>query len=284
MVGGDARQWEQSAGLPYKVEWFSGPRPIRRWRKARRIKQLAKEGVIDALYADSWKSVEYLSGKFVFPVISWAHGNEFPNVANKALRIRKAFSKADHILFNSEDTRNRARAFTPETIGYSIVNPPIFKPEEPSRDDLDRTAKIWADHHPRLLSICRLIDWKGLDQAISALAAIRSRYPEAKLVIAGQGNDLDRLKGLAQSLGVSDSVDFIGWVEGGFKTALHRSADLFLQPGRQLVEEREGYGISYVEAALQGLPTIFRQCWRCARGHSTRRKWFGHRPPPTLPM
>ncbi|SNY90480.1 phosphatidylinositol alpha-1,6-mannosyltransferase [Cohaesibacter sp. ES.047] len=254
--GKDARTWAKGANLPYKVEWFSGPRPIRRWRKARRVMQLAKDNSIEGLFADTWKSLELLRPPFPFPIVTWAHGNEFPNVSGKAERIKAALSKADHIVFNSQETKDRAKAFTPETVPSSIVNPPIFEAVEPMAEDEGRVEAIWGSHSPRLLSTCRLIDWKGLDQAIAAMPAILLDHPQAKLAIAGIGNDLDRLQALVKNLDVEDHVEFLGWIEDSTKTALYRSADLFLQPGRQIVEEREGYGITYVEAALQGLPAI----------------------------
>ena len=254
--GKDARRWSSENDLPYAVEWFSGPRPLRRYQKARRVKALVQQGTIEALYTDTWKSLELLPSALPFPVITWAHGNEFPNVGNKVTRIKGAMAKADHILFNSGETRDRARAFTPADVPHSIVNPPIFLPREPSQADADTAAAIWQDHTPRLLCTCRLIDWKGIDRAISAMPCVLAAYPGAKLAIAGTGDDRERLQALAESLNLGQSVAFLGWIEETTKTALQRSADLFLQPGRQVVEEREGYGITYVEAALQGLPTI----------------------------
>ncbi|PLW76223.1 glycosyltransferase family 4 protein [Cohaesibacter celericrescens] len=254
--GKDARQWQQQANLPYEVEWFSGPRPLRRRLKARRLSQLVKSGEVQALYADTWKSLELLDPSQPFPVVTWAHGNEFPNVGKKIERIQAALSKADHIIFNSQETMGRAKAFTPAGALSSIVHPPIFDPELPAPEDQARLDQIWSTHSPKLLCTCRLIDWKGLDQAISAMPAILQQFPDAKLAIAGIGDDLERLQALVLSLDLDKNVEFLGWIDDSTKTALFRSADLFLQPGRQVIEEREGYGISYVEAALQGLPTV----------------------------
>lgn len=254
--GQDAKAWEKTANLPYRVEWFSGPRPLRRWRKARRLETLVRRGGVDAVYADTWKSIEKLKSGLPCPVVTWAHGNEFPNVGKKTERIKAAFRKASHIVFNSEETRDRASAFTPENVPFSIVHPPIFDPVEPVAADAERVEAVWGNHHPRLLSTCRLIDWKGVDQAILSMPAVLEIFPNAKLAIAGIGDDRARLETIVDDLQLQTSVEFLGWIEDSTKTALQRSADLFLQPGRQVIEEREGYGITYVEAALQGLPTI----------------------------
>ncbi len=57
--GGRAeKSWDNTTELPYQVERFSGPRPLRRFRKARRLSSLIKDGSVQAVYTDSWKSLE----------------------------------------------------------------------------------------------------------------------------------------------------------------------------------------------------------------------------------
>jgi phosphatidylinositol alpha-1,6-mannosyltransferase len=254
--GAEARRFDAASGANYAVRRFAGPRPLRRWLKARALMRLARQGGIEALYLDTWKSLEPLPGGLPFPVVPWAHGNEFPPLGAKIPRIRKALAKASNILINSAETRGRIGAAMPEGVPSSIVHPPVFPAVEPSADDIARAAEIWGEAGPRLFSICRLIDWKGIDQAIRAMLAIRAAHPGARFAVAGGGDDRARLEALAAELGLGDAVVFLGRIGDGLKTAMLRSADLFMQPGRKVVEEREGFGITYMEAALQGLPTI----------------------------
>ena len=254
--GSDAKQWDREIDLPYKIERFSGPRPWRRRRKYWRLQKLAKSGQVTAVFADTWKSIEVFNQPFDFPIVTWAHGNEFPRAMDKADRIKKAMAKANHIIFNSNETLTRAQAFTPDHVPTRIVNPPIFDPVEETSAQRQEAEQLWGDDAPRLLSMCRLIDWKGLDQAISAFPAVLERFPTAHYVIVGIGDDRPCLEALVKKLGLQKNITFLGWIEEGYKTALLKSADLFLQPGRQVNEEREGYGITYAEAALQGLPTV----------------------------
>lgn len=255
--GGRAeRAFDLEANASYKIERFSGPRPLRRYLKNNRMMRLVKAGNVKALYADTWKSLEAIRSTFEFPIVTWAHGNEFPKSSHKNDRIRAALSKADHIVFNSEDTMARARDVTPSQVRKTIVYPPIVESEIATEFDDARVSEIWGEREPKLFSMCRLIDWKGIDQAIRSMPDILEKFPNAKYVIAGVGEDLAHLKSLVADLRIDNSVEFIGWVEGGLKTSFLKSADLFLQPGRQIVEEREGYGITYVEAAYHGLPTI----------------------------
>ena len=59
----------------YEIIRFNDWKPIRRIRKSNYIKRLCKDNNIKAIYADSWKSIEYLS-KINTPIFVLAHGTE----------------------------------------------------------------------------------------------------------------------------------------------------------------------------------------------------------------
>ena len=250
-----AQHWDSETQAPYHIERFGGIKFLRRRRKLKRLNQIVGERPVKAIFADSWKSLELLSS-YDCPIVVWAHGNEFSQTSKKHKRIYNALLKADHIMFNSLETKSRAAAFLSEKISHSIVHPPIHKSLPASPEDNKKATAVWQDSHPKLISLSRLVELKGIDRAIEAMPEILKQYPKAKFIIAGIGDDQGRLENLVKNLKIEPSVSFIGWIEGGFKTALLNKADLFLQPGRQIAEEREGYGISYVEAALHGLPSI----------------------------
>ena len=63
---------------------------------------------------------------------------------------------------------------------------------------------------PFFLYVGRLKRYKGLDVALRALAIARREIPELSLRIAGSGDDLDRLKGLARQLDIEEAVLFLG--------------------------------------------------------------------------
>lgn len=259
--GRAARDFDRASGAPYAVRRFAGPRPLRRWLKARALLAEARAAAtrgdpVEALFLDTWKSLEPLPAGLPFPVVPWAHGNEFPPDGPKVARIARALSRASHVLVNSRETLARMGAALPEGMAHTVLHPPVFPAVEPTAAEIAEAAVLWGEAGPRLFSVCRLIDWKGIDTAIAALPAIRAAHPGIRYVVAGSGSDRARLEALAREAGVSETVVFAGRIGDGLKTALMRSADLFLQPGRKVVEEREGFGITYLEAALEGLPTI----------------------------
>jgi glycosyltransferase involved in cell wall biosynthesis len=96
----------------------------------------------------------------------------------------------------------------------------------------------------------RLIPGKGVEDAISALAALES-HPHARLRIAGDGPDLDRLSAHAQALGVSDRVELLGRVED--MAAFWHTCDVAIVPSREWIES---FSIAAVEAMACGLPVV----------------------------
>lgn len=62
----------------------------------------------------------------------------------------------------------------------------------------------------RLLSLGRLLHWKGFELGLRAFAAFLPRFPESEYWIIGDGPERSRLEELAGNLGVRDRVTFWG--------------------------------------------------------------------------
>jgi len=254
---GPARAYDKARAAPalLTVERFGGPRPLRRWLKRRRV--AAQAGKIRAVFADSWKSLEALPPlPATTPVVVFGHGNEYPEDGRKAARIRKALARASALALVSRDTFARARPFFEGVTKPYLIHPPIHPLPEASPDDCAWAAAQWRGPGPRLLSLSRLIGFKGVDTTLRVFAKLRHEFPDLELVVAGAGPLEVELKKLAADLWVSDLVNFVGRVEGGRKTALMHSAHLYMQPGRVADGEREGFGLTYLEAGLANLPSI----------------------------
>ena len=253
-----AANFDRETSAPYRVTRFGGLKPLRRRLKGIAVAKAASKD--DYIFADSWKSLEHLPNGLSIPVITYAHGNEYPRRAGaaypKQARIQKALSKASGLIAVSRDTAERAAPFLPEGLTPTLMHPPVAPPSSPSEDDTAFAENLWPTNTIRLLALCRLIDWKGVDQAILALAQLRDKKIDAQLVIAGIGDDRSRLEDLVETQGLKERVVFAGRVEGGRKSALFESADIFVQAGRRIGDQCEGFGITYLEAALHGLPAV----------------------------
>lgn len=104
---------------------------------------------------------------------------------------------------------------------------------------------------PRFLYVGRLKRYKGIGLAIRALAVARRSRPELRLDIAGTGDYRPELERLAAELDQASAVVFHGFVSEERKISLLRGAwaNLFPSP-------KEGWGITVVEAAACGTPSI----------------------------
>ena len=108
---------------------------------------------------------------------------------------------------------------------------------------------------PRILSIGRLVERKGIDTLLAALALV----PEAELVVAGGPDvttaDCDpevcRLRAVADRYGVTDRVRFVGRIARPDVPALLRSADVVA-----CVPWYEPFGIVPLEAMACGVPVV----------------------------
>jgi D-inositol-3-phosphate glycosyltransferase len=108
---------------------------------------------------------------------------------------------------------------------------------------------------PRLLYVGRLVQRKGIGNAITAMAALSG----AELVIAGGPDPAElhldpeagRLRQLAAAHGVGDRVRFLGRVDRSALPALYRSADVVV-----CVPWYEPFGLAAVEAMACGVPVV----------------------------
>jgi len=110
---------------------------------------------------------------------------------------------------------------------------------------LDRASLETPKDAPLLLGMGRLHENKAHDVTLAALAQV----PDAYLWIAGVGPLEAKLKGLAEALGVSDRVRFLGWRTD--PSALYRAADVCVFPSRF-----EPLGNVVIQAWAHGLPVI----------------------------
>jgi len=93
--------------------------------------------------------------------------------------------------------------------------------------------------------------YKGVDEVLELMPALLQAEPKLKYIVAGDGDDLPRLKAKAASLGLSERVIFPGMVQECEKADLFRQADAFVMPSRG-----EGFGFVFLEALACGVPTV----------------------------
>lgn len=167
--------------------------------------------------------------------------------------IKAVFANADAILVRSQSLAVElcAQGCPADKIRLQRTGLPLDEWQPP---ESRRAADNGAWH---LVQTCRLIEKKGIDITLRALAKARRNFPKMHLTIAGEGNLRDSLEKLSRELGIEDAVEFVGFID---KTTMHRlycDAHLFLHPSRVGRDgNREGVPNAMLEAMATGLPVV----------------------------
>jgi len=120
-------------------------------------------------------------------------------------------------------------------------------PEQPDLTitQTDAREQLGWDDRPTLLTVARLHPWKGVDHLITALETL----PDVRLVVAGDGPDMPRLKSIAEPL--SNRVEFLGQVPHEQIFRLMRASD-----GLALYSGYEGLSHTILESLQVGTPVL----------------------------
>lgn len=136
-----------------------------------------------------------------------------------------------------------ARGATPVELAYHGVAIPE-KPVEP------------ADTHT-VLAVGRLVPKKGYPTLIEALALLRERDVEARLVIAGDGPEWAGLQKLVNEHSLGDHVRFTGPLADTEIEQAFAGASIFALPCQELPDgNRDGIPNTVLEAMARGLPVV----------------------------
>jgi colanic acid/amylovoran biosynthesis glycosyltransferase len=110
----------------------------------------------------------------------------------------------------------------------------------------------------RILSVCRLVEKKGVAYALRGIAALEPGLRVGvRYRIAGDGPLRSQLEALASELGIAGQVDFLGTVPHSRVPDLLRESDVFLLPSITAANgDMEGVPISLIEAMASGLPVV----------------------------
>jgi glycosyltransferase involved in cell wall biosynthesis len=114
-----------------------------------------------------------------------------------------------------------------------------------------RTLQVARSVTPRVAVLSRLVPHKHIEDALDAIAVLRTRIPDLHLDVVGSGWWRDRLVAYASRLGITGSVTFHGHIADVAKHYVVQRAWVHLLPSR-----KEGWGLAVTEAAQHGVPTI----------------------------
>ncbi len=111
---------------------------------------------------------------------------------------------------------------------------------------------------PVVVSVSRLVRRKGQDTLVRIWPDLLDAFPEAVLLLVGDGPQRPRLERMVRRRGLEDVVRFTGSVPWEDVPAHLAAGDVFALPcrDRMLGLEVEAFGIVFLEAAACGLPVV----------------------------
>jgi len=130
------------------------------------------------------------------------------------------------------------------------VNTELFKPFDP---DLKLKYQLQLTNNEKIvISVCRLVGWKGIQYSIKAVKKLIERGHSITYIIVGDGEYKKDLEILVKNLHLSDRVMFIGNIRNAELPRYYSITDIAIFPS----VANETFGISIAEAMACEVPVI----------------------------
>jgi len=238
---------------PYRPGWIERVRGVRAvfrlipylvalWRAAGRVQVMhvfANSGWSWHLFAAPAVWIAYLRGT---PVLINYRGGEAGEFFRHSFRwVLPTVRRASAVVVPS---RFLEQVFAQWSIDTVIV---------PNIVDLSRfgPGAGAASGRPHVIVTRNLEPIYDIETALRVFHRLRRRYPGARLTVAGTGPELERLRALAEDLGIAEAVHFAGRMDNDDIPELYRSANLMLNTSRV-----DNMPISILEALASGVPVV----------------------------
>ncbi|MEM4647200.1 MAG: glycosyltransferase family 4 protein [Candidatus Nezhaarchaeales archaeon] len=232
------------------------------------LREVEESGVtFDIISVHDWLSAiaglivkdEMSNVALAFHVHSTEKGRNFgggsPTVS--ALELACA-EKADLIITVSYAMRDQDLApqgfpMSKVRVVWNGVDPEKFSPLRVTREEVEEVkVKHAIKDGPLILFIGRLVKVKGVDKLIEAMPYVLKDYPNARLLVIGQGDLYDYLIHLANRLNVMGHVTFINrFLNDEEKVAYYAACDVAVFPSLY-----EPFGIVALEAMSMERPVV----------------------------
>ena len=144
-----------------------------------------------------------------------------------------------------------SRGFDPDRL-FTIYNGIDFTPRTPAlgREEYFRSVGLEADGDSVVVGIAaRLNPVKDIATLVRGFAIAHQTCPNLRLLIAGDGEQMDMLKKLSAELGVERQVCFAGWITD--TDSFYHAIDI-----NTLTSLSETFPYSLTEGARAALPTV----------------------------
>ncbi len=162
---------------------------------------------------------------------------------------KKVADRADSIVVPSKYLKKIVTAWGVDEQKISVVYNAFESPK--SGQTKEAAQQELSISSPIILSVGRLVPWKGFDTLIEIMPHIHETIPEAQLIIVGEGTQRKRLEVLVQEKKLGHCVSFTGAISHEKVLAYIKAADLFV-----LNTQYEGFSHLLLEVMSLGTPIV----------------------------
>ncbi len=243
--------------VSFSIERVGGVKFIRKYRKSYLINDyLKKNHKIECIIGDHWKSLELIKSKK--KKICLIHSKEINHKKNSRLNLRSinVLNNVDHVVANSNYTKNLAIEIGVKPEKIIVINPGIDRIKKLNTKSLLEAENFLKNKHPRLITISRFDKRKNHEKVIMSLKNLKQIYPNIIYICVGYGDEEENIKKLVKELDLNEQVLFFKNISQDLKNAIMAKSHVFVMPSIIYKKSVEGFGIGYIEAAQYSLPSI----------------------------
>ena len=254
----NSESYDQTSKL--NIQRISGFKIFKKYRKANLVKEFINNNNLRAVFFDHWKSIENIEISVLKKTKSFCliHSKEINHPKGSSLnkRMINALNKANFIIANSNFTKNLLVKLGYGNKNIKIINPGCSYPIRVSNDGKQFAEEIYGNAFPKLITISRLDGRKSHKNVLMTIKNLLPKFPKLKYVSIGDGDEKDNLEKLRKELGIVEHVRFIYKSTEQEKVSLLEKSDIFVMPSVIYKKSIEGFGITFIEAASYGKPSI----------------------------
>jgi glycosyltransferase involved in cell wall biosynthesis len=227
-------------------EWLGKLRYLLRIPRVRRLVRDLQPDLLHALHLTSYGFLAVLCD--VRPTVVSVWGTDVLEAPRLSpfhyLITRYALRRADHITATGLRLAEAAARYAPAGKPVTVV---------PYGVDLREFRPRPREERPEVVvgAVARLSKEKGLHYLLEAFAIVAGRHPQARLVLAGEGPERQRLERLAARLGLGERVRFLGEVPHEQVPEVLQGLDILAMPSTY-----EGFGVAALEAEAMEVPVV----------------------------
>lgn len=216
--------------------------------------KVAADNEFDVIHAHDWLTylagviAKRISGK---PLVVHVHATEFDRSGENVNRLvydleRVGMEAADAVITVSNFTRNiviNRYGIDPSRV-YTVHNAVDFSDKKEIKEEKHVKEKV-------VTFLGRITFQKGPEYFIEAANKVLKVYPNARFVMAGSGDMMDKMVKRVAALKIGSKFTFTGFLTGTDVSKMYANSDVYIMPSVS-----EPFGISPLEAMRMGIPVI----------------------------